>query len=552
MAPSASKFQKGAIASKPLESASIGKFHKASVANKWARLGPTWQKRYPISTERPELGSWLHFDGNGVGCRCCAVAGVSKRSSFAHYGVNTCAAMQECNLLKHSNNKRHQAAVQAFLSGQGHPGAVVGSLTAPPKAEYDKLCDAILKGEATCRNAKECKMTWTVAEAIKSEDQKHFEKTHSVALFRDESRGRLALRFRTVSNKLEEHSGFLGQEVNFGAGAKAVTDATASVMRRACSRFAGAPYAAIGADSHSSKSRGKAFIKKPLFKKLRHSVRVLTVDAAADETLSGEMMRSSMLSGMHQRLTPNLKFLNRDKTHGSRRLISRGWGADTYLKDNVAMMARGRGSMARIIQSSHVIRAKYQFFCKTSFSKIKAFKNMRAAPHRYESMQKPFGRSVLTIHPIIKTASWTCQTRTDDAGVRSKTWLKWVDAERCVQSSMQADASDQTMALTRMLDDENVDPSTLRREIPAYINTLEWLFGASRKCLEVFGYTRSMLDILKSPVVFHVGRAMKTLGGDIPEEIISRCLERMRCWITLMKATCLAEFPSWEITHVLA
>ena len=537
---------------------SASKFQKEAAASKWARLGPTWQKSFPISTDHPKLGSWLHFDGNGAGCRCCAVAGVSRRSSFACYGVDTCAGMQECNILKHSNNKRHKAAVEVFLSCHGHKDSVVGSLTAPSKAEYGKVCDAILKGEATCRTAKECKMTWTVAEAIKSEDQKHFEKSHSVALFRDESKGRLALRFRTISNKLDEHSGFLGQEVDFGAGAKAVTDATASVMRRACSRFAGAPYNAIGANDKyrngNKNVRGKAFVKKHLFKKLRHAVKVLTVDAAADETLSGEMMRSSVLSGMQQRLTPNLTFLNRDKTHGSRRLVSRGWGADTYLKDNVVMMARGRGSMARIIQNSHVIKVKYQFFCKTSFSKIigKAFKNMRAAPHRYESMQKPFGRSVLTIHPIIKTASWTCQTRTDDAGVRAKEWLKWVENERCVQSAMQADASDQTMALTRMLDDEQVDPSNLRRELPAYINTLEWLFGESRKCLEVFGYTRSMLDILKSPIVFHVGRAMKTLGGDIPEEIICRCLERMRCWITLMKATCLAEFPSWELTHALA
>ena len=264
--------------------------------------------------------------------------------------------MQECNILKHSNNKRHKAAVKVFLSCHGHKDSVVGSLTAPSKAEYDKVCDAILKGEATCRTAKECKMTWTVAEALKSEDQKHFEKSHSVALFRDESKGRLALRFRTISNKLEEHSGFLGQEVDFGAGAKAVTEATASVMRRACSRFAGAPYNAIGADPAKSKNvRGRAFIKKPLFKKLRHAVKVLTVDAAADETLSGEMMRSSMLSGMQQRLTPNLTFLNRDKTHGSRRLVSRGWGVDAYLKDNVLMMARGRGSMARIIQNSNVV-----------------------------------------------------------------------------------------------------------------------------------------------------------------------------------------------------
>ena len=544
MPPSSSNISKNSADSE-FDSKSCVKFSKTAAEFKWARLGSTWQNNYPISVEHPELGSWLGFKkGFGAGCRCCASIGVSKRSSFGQYGVNTSDGMQDCNFKKHAGNERHAEAVKGFLANHGCEGSVVGSLVAPPKAEYLKLCESILKGQPTCGTAKECKMTWTVNEAVKVEDQKHFGKAHSAALFRDEADGRLALRFRTVSNKLDEHSGFLGQEVNFGTGGKAITLATARVMKRACSRFVGAPY----------KPKTKGFVKKPLFKKFRCAVKVLTVDAAADETLSGEMMRSSALSGMCQRLTPNLNFLNRDKTHGSRRLVSRGWGADKHLKENVVMMAVGRGSMARIIQNSKVISGKYVYFCKTSFSRtIRArFKNLKAATHRYESMQKPLGRSVLTLYPMVKTASWTSQTRTDDAGVRAKDWLMWIDNERCLQSAMQADASDQTMAVTRMLDDENVDASTLRREIPAYINSIEWLFGESRKCLEVFGYTKTMLDTLKSPIVFHIGKAMKTLGGEVPEEVICRCFERMRCWITLMKATCLAEFPSYEITHALA
>ena len=508
-----------------------------SAWQKWERLGNKWKKRFLIKEDHPELGSWLDAVVSdkhvAVGCRVCKRAG-RDCSRFATYEVNTADALQVVNFCKHEGSPRHQAAVEMYLSGRG------GNVDAPSVDEYEALCKEILDGSATCNPLKKAKMTWTLSEAFKSQDQLAVEKCDSMAMFRDESKSRLLLRFRAISPSLDEHPGFLGQESDFGTGALNITKATANVMKRFSSRFSGAP----------GKRRVGCFVKKHTLKNMRRAIRVLTVDAAGDEVLSGEMMRSATLAGTQRRLTPNLQFLNRDKTHGSRRIISRGWSADPFLRDVVQMLARGRGSMARIVQNSDAIRTQYKIFCQTSFRSIhNTVKNMRAAPHRYDSIQKPLGRSVLFIVPLIKTAAWLVHNRSDAASVRAKDWLNWVDDERCLQASMQADASDQVMMLTRVLDDENADPAVINREVATTIATLDRLFGDEKHCLRIFGYTKTMLRTLRRIIVWHVGNVTRSLGSHagVADDIVDRCLQRMRCWLTLLKATCAAEFPIFEI-----
>jgi hypothetical protein len=457
---------------------------------------------------------------------------------MASYKCSTPDAMQVCNFEKHASQPGHTRAVAKYLGNH-----VAIDKEAPTDDEYRQICQEILAGRATLSTVKDAKMTYTVSEAIKSVGQKAVDDCHSIALFRDESKSRLALRFRAVSPTLDTFSGFLGQEKDPGTGALNVTQATKRVMIRFSSRFSGAPYL----------KTKKMFLKQKTLHNLRYKVKAVTVDAAADEVLSVEMMRSATLSGEATRLTPNCKFLNRDKTHGSRRLISRGWGADKFLNENVTMFARGRGSIARIIQNSPAVRTKFHGFCKTTFrSVLVIIKNMRAALHRYETMQKPFGRTVLFTHGCVKTALW-CSLRADDTGVRAKTWLRWIDDEKCLQSAMQADASDQTLFVTRQIDREDVDAATTRRTLVDYLSTIDLLLdGPNPKILTAFGYTKTMLNTLRRPLVWHLGNQSFCLGSSsgVSDEIITRCLDRMRCWRLLMKATVAAEFPSFEVMHV--
>ena len=513
---------------------------------KWDRLRGKWQKHFLVKAGQPQLGSWIddHVTADScgrrivkLGCKCCSFAKVQV-GAFPKYDVGTVTAMQAINFQKHEGSRHHVAAVQSFLEG-----TIDVSMNAPSEQEFSDLCDRILAGRGTCSTPKDVAMTYCVSEGILSVSQGRVEQAESIALFRDERIARLAIRFRAVSKDLDVHSGVLGQERDYGTGARNLTLATGRVMKRFCSRFHGPP----------GKAKRRGFVKKKLFKHLRYAVTTITTDSAADEMLCAEMMRSSSLSAMRRRLTPKLKFVIRDRAHGSKRLVSRGWGADSYLNNVTQMLVRSRKSIARLIHFSPAIRERFGHYARGTFRVVrKVVKNMRAAPQRYECLQKPFGRSILYMHANIKTALWVATTREDESSNTAKDWLEWIDTEACVQGSMMADASDQVMILTRFLDDESTDPATVPGEVNTCLTTLDVLFGEERKCLEVFGYTKAMMQILSKPMVWTVRGKVRTLGSEkgVPEEIIQRCLDRLSCWRSLLRATIAVEFPSFEVSHV--
>ena len=60
---------------------------------------------------------------------------------------------------------------------------------------------------------------------------------------------------------------------------------------------------------------------------LRGAITGITVDAAADEILGAEMMRTPALTSEMQALAPNLRHVIRDKAHAPRRLSQRPFAA---------------------------------------------------------------------------------------------------------------------------------------------------------------------------------------------------------------------------------
>ena len=62
---------------------------------------------------------------------------------------------------------------------------------------------------------------------------------------------------------------------------------------------------------------------------------------------------------------------------------------------------------------------------------------------------------------------------------------------------------DQVLVLVRLLDNENVDPAILNREVFYFIRTIRSMFN-DRHCLHNFGYTSMMLGTLKQ---VHLGVA---------------------------------------------
>ena len=483
---------------------------------KWISLGTKWCELLPVSVDQPQLGSWLDVKQQpwGVGCKVCKETGVS--SPFASYSINKVGQLQRINLMKHHQCKAHKAAVKIWLKERGCIGP--SPEAAPSVNQFQELMECFDKKRSLTQ--KELKMAWCLAEGLKALEQRFVGKASHICLMRDERHGRLAIRFVAVAADLTTRSGFLGQARQAGTGADNVTLATWAVMKRFCSRFHSAP---------GLQNRGR--LKANLLSHLRSRVVSLCADSAADEMASCEILRSACLSlaGDNQPMLPNLQHVFRDRAHASRRLTSRPWNADEKLKEMMQFMGRGPGSMARIINDSMELKRVFGQYCRTCDSCIEtAISSFRSAGHRFESHARPLGRTCLFFHACVKTALHLIHARTDLSAKKARAWLLWISEEHWLQAAMLADAADSSLALTRSLDTENVDPAVLKGELTAYLQQIRSLF-VEGKCLTVFGFTATALTQLKSPIFFHVGNNMKTLGSSagIDRGIVEKCLGRM-------------------------
>ena len=117
---------------------------------------------------------------------------------------------------------------------------------------------------------------------------------------------------------------------------------------------------------------------------------------------------------------------------------------------------------------------------------------------------------------------------------------------------MLADGADQSMMLTRVLDNEDSDAAFLNQEVSELIAAAEIMFVDGR-CVHLFGYTSLMLETLKEPIVFAAKDRMNSVGcaAGVPLEVVKRCLGRMSCWVQLLRATAAAEFPSFDLLSAI-
>ena len=514
---------------------------------KWIRNYPIWAQRFPIDPARPKLGTWLDSKwakGLGVGCKVCRAAGFLT-TTFGAYEVTSKDAIQLCNLQKHSQRGMHKAAVTAFLAGRLDDAE--SSIMCPTWDRFKQVADdTVAGGTLGSSNSLHRRITWCLKEALCAEDREILQSAKAISLFRDERKGRLAVRYRAVNQNLDEFSGTLGQERDFGTGATKITAATSRIIDRLCTKFCDAPCGCSATPT----------AMPSLVAHVRQSVMCITVDSAGDELLASEMMRNQSLAQTERALTPNLKFVLRDAAHASRRIISRPWNADPYLRDVALMMAQGRSSVAKLVQNSTETSRVFAGYVKSSESSVvkSAIKNMRAASHRFESWQKPIGRTALFLHASIRTAVYVSRRPAKDENTdHAKAWLEWVDSERCLTLAMMADVADEGMCLTRLLDQEDVDTASLNSEVLLFIRKIDALFGERKRCLNIFGYTSVMMDLLKEYVVWHVNDNSRSIGFEhgVPRDMVDRCIERMRSYAVLARAALAAEFPSFEISQVI-
>ena len=452
-------------------------------AAKWKRLGVSWQDKFLLDPSDAAQGSWLQVQSKpfGVGCKACHAAGVGSR--LAKYQVNTTGGLQHVNFAKHPKSKSHKSACR-FLLGDSAACGQVADPAAPTADEFGALLDNIAAGQATLDSRRRKNMTWCLAEAVKAMDQETVASAEAIALYRDERAGRILIRYRAVGKDLETRAGCLGQERDGGTGSRNLVVATYRIMQRFCTRFCDPP----------QPCRRRSILKRDVLLRLRQRVTSLSVDSAADEVVSAELMRSKALNASLQKLTPNLRFIVRDKAHSSRRITSRPWSADPALKEILIRLCAGRGSIAKLIHNSVEVRRIFAEFAKAADSDVMtAVTNMSAAGHRFDSHATPLGRTCMHLHASIRAALRLCRLRSDDSSKYARLFLEWISEEHALQAAMLADAADSSLHFTRLLDREDIDPATLSGECEMYLSSMKALF-CDGQVLSRFGFTSCVLS----------------------------------------------------------
>ena len=149
------------------------------------------------------------------------------------YGVASTGALQVINSKKHAASAKHLRTAAAFRSGIPDM-----SVHCPPVDEFKQTALDIMDGAPLGGPVRQ-RLVWCRSEDIKEQDRSALLLARAIALFRDERKGKLAMRFKAVDADLVESSGTLGQERSFGTGAANISDATQRIITRMCTRFSG-------------------------------------------------------------------------------------------------------------------------------------------------------------------------------------------------------------------------------------------------------------------------------------------------------------------------
>ena len=319
----------------------------------FAKFGAGWQSALPCLPASQDVKilppasrtlarqSWLALGVGagsawGLGCVVCAQSTEEATTrggrtysagprGFAHFTLSSLGCMRLSNFKRHEKKTFHIAAVGAHLGVPTGEGARLIPHQTPSAEAFREVWDAVCAGTKSMakkhgKTEKITKFVFCLAEGMRRIDRAFLAKSlRSLALMRDESDGRLVVRFCATNGDLKTRNGMLGLTKDAASGARGLHEATGVTLSRFCQRNHGAPYLKQEFVQSSSLPKPDA----SLMSAMKEKIHQITVDAASDEVLACRMDRDgARLDGVNK-LAPNLKCVTRDKTHGVRRTAMR-------------------------------------------------------------------------------------------------------------------------------------------------------------------------------------------------------------------------------------
>jgi hypothetical protein len=281
-------------------------------------LPPDMRKLAHISADKVQAanGCWLAsaiVDGQwGLGCIvCCARSLPGAFGRFSWTGAGAKGQLKASRLEKHHESNEHRSAVAAYF------GILEAATRSPASQEMLEQLQSLQQGKAGNPHSKAQAITWCLSEALLDIDREFVKQAKTLSICRDDRAQRLLMRFTGSTSNLSVRSGVLGIGTAHREkpDADGIVAATKEVLEGFCTPRRGAPIHGDGPKHIDAIS-----IDGELLTHLQQIIEVIAVDEEAAEVKAADIGRGRRASAMELApITPNLKFVTRDKAHGFRR-----------------------------------------------------------------------------------------------------------------------------------------------------------------------------------------------------------------------------------------
>ncbi|CAE7269121.1 unnamed protein product [Symbiodinium sp. CCMP2592] len=487
-----------------------------------------------LTSDRSAAGTWLEArmcskNRWGLGCFVCRQAGFI--SPWAEGRVQT---LSLGNVRRHGNSSQHaRAAKQA-----GFDGVDDDEDAAPSLENFTKVLQARLEGRPLCSKVegmgswKIGKMTFCLAEAAREKTRQEIRGAESIALKMDSREGILLLRYTCCDKSLTISRGMVG--FKFVPERETSSALVASVRR-------------VLEDLCTSGIDGQVDVA--LVNHFREKVEVVCADKASNEQVAGRMSRTGPSA-----LFPNSKVVNHDSSHAMQRVLKRPWAAVEPIQRILEEWVTGANSVTQMIEHSHGMASVYRSYVQKLEVPINAkrIRDLRAAKHRFSSLQKPLGRAVLTFDAMLSTILWAAAHRTGAERDRCLACLASLSEEGLILLAMAADISDENMRVLRLCDQEEFDAAEFPQELGCLMDRLHFLINKGGVLSQ--GYTQYMIEYLQDQRGFLLKNEARTLGGEgrVNGTMLAGCCEIFKAYVRLAVHTVEQEFPYHDVLSAMS
>ena len=285
-----------------------------------------------------------------------------------------------------------------------------------------------------------------------------------------------------------------------------------------------------------------------LEKTLLAKVTILVSDAAANELLSGEILRGKRVAASSSEAVPwmpGVVVVGRDGAHASTRVLKRPFLHNPEINALMTEFITGGDSFGQKVFHSPLFSAWWKDAVQEEAGdpEYAVGTSMAAAKHRFASHALPLGRVCRNIAAVLQVCHRIHAARGSGAAWAEQI-LRNVTARKLFLLALAADAAHACLDFTRWADNESVDVGQLNDAVSELALNIRRLFN-EEQAHRLPTHAQAMKKQLDSGLTVIAAGCIRELK--LSDSDYAYAYHVMQNWVGSAEAALDAEFPSWHL-----